>query len=185
VGTSTYLFGAVCPDHAAGARYRPVTAKPRSFTSKRSPPRLHRAPIPFSFSIKPAGTVPRNSGFRTASPYCRCRRAHPNSTAKGTSGSSCVRTGCQTAFSNHSTTPSITAATLGTHLSANRGRSCPTRLGDRRSPIVRIGISDYLVSLAGTEKGSSVPLCRRLYHRENVNPHERPVPSRCPGRKEP
>jgi hypothetical protein len=88
--------------------------------------RLHRAPMPFYFSIKPAGTALRNSGFRPTFPYCRCRRAHPSSTAERTSGSSCVRTGCQTGYSNRLTTSSITAATLGTHLSGNRGRSCPS-----------------------------------------------------------
>src|SRR5262249_2331189 len=58
---------------------------------------------------------------------CRCRRAHPNSTARKTSGSSCVRIGCQTGFSNPSTISSTTAATLGTHSSTSPGRLCPSR----------------------------------------------------------
>src|SRR5262249_43300272 len=53
--------------------------------------------------------------------------AHPNSTARKTSGSSCVRIGCQTGFSNPSTISSTTAATLGTHSSTNPGRLCPSR----------------------------------------------------------
>ena len=110
-----------CSPRATG-----LIAKPCSFISTRSPPRLHRAPMPFSFSIKPAGTALRNFGFRPTFPYCRCRRAHPSSTAKRTSGSSCVRTGCQTGYSNRLTTSSITAATPGTHLLGNRGRSCPS-----------------------------------------------------------
>src|SRR5262249_41100865 len=44
-----------------------------------------------------------------------------------TSGSSCVRIGCQTGFSNPSTISSTTAATLGTHSSTNPGRLCPSR----------------------------------------------------------
>src|SRR5262249_7893383 len=39
---------------------------------------------------------------------CRCRRAHPNSTARKTFGSSCVRIGCQTGSSNPSTISSTT-----------------------------------------------------------------------------
>jgi hypothetical protein len=57
----------------------------------------------------------------------RCRRAHPNSTARKTSGSSCVTIGCQTGFSNPSTISSTIAATLGTHSSTNPGRLCPSR----------------------------------------------------------
>src|SRR5262249_19488843 len=49
------------------------------------------------------------------------------STARKTSGSSCVRIGCQTGFSNPSTISSTTAATLGTHSLTNPGRLCPSR----------------------------------------------------------
>ena len=65
-------------------------------------------------------------GSRAISRSCRCRRARPNSTAKKTSGSSCVRIGCQTASSNPSTISSITAATPGTRSSINLGKSCPS-----------------------------------------------------------
>src|SRR5262245_616520 len=50
-----------------------------------------------------------------------------NSTARKTSGSSCVRIGYQTGFSNPSTISSTIAATLGTHSSTNPGRLCPSR----------------------------------------------------------
>jgi hypothetical protein len=78
---STYLFGAVCPNEGPAPPLccRPATAKPCSFISTRSPPRTHRARTPFSSSIKPAGTAPRNSGFLPTSHSCHCRRAHPSS----------------------------------------------------------------------------------------------------------
>src|SRR6266699_3447100 len=87
---STYLFGAVAPtaEPVQPSCYRPATVKPCSFISTRSPPRLHRAPMPFSSLTKPVGTAPRNSGYQPPSPSCRCRRAHPSSTAKRTYGSS-------------------------------------------------------------------------------------------------
>src|SRR5262249_51188078 len=47
--------------------------------------------------------------------------------ARKTSGSSCVRIGCQIGFSNPSTISSTIAATLGTHSSTNPGRLCPSR----------------------------------------------------------
>src|SRR5262245_49214415 len=71
--------------------------------------------------------APRPSRFQTTSRSCSFRRAHPNSTARKTSGSSCVRIGCQTGFSNPSTISSTTAATLGTHSLTNPGRLCPSR----------------------------------------------------------
>src|SRR5262249_39799740 len=76
---------------------------------------------------RPDGMALKPWWFRTTSHSCRCRRAHPNSTARKTSGSSCVRIGCQTGFSNPSTISSTTAATLGTHSSTNPGRLCPSR----------------------------------------------------------
>src|SRR5262249_27039682 len=77
--------------------------------------------------IRPDGMAPKPWWFRTTSHSCRCRRAHPNSTARKTSGSSCVRIGCQTGFSNPSTISSTIAATLGTHSSTNPGRLFPSR----------------------------------------------------------
>jgi hypothetical protein len=66
----------------------------------------------------------RECRFRPTFPYCRCRRAHPSSTAKRTHCSSCVRTGCQTGPSNLLTTSSITGATPGTQDHASR--TCAT-----------------------------------------------------------
>ena len=62
---STYLFGAVCPEHGTGAALvlPSATPKPCSFISTRSPPRSPPARTPFLSSIKPAGMVPKNSGF--------------------------------------------------------------------------------------------------------------------------
>jgi transposase len=131
--------------------YRPATVKPCSFISTRSPPRLHPAPTPFSSLTKPVGTAPRNSGYQPTSPSCRCRRAPLRSTAKRTYGSSCVRTGCQTASSNLLTTSSITAATPGTHLSANRGRSCPSP--DATGPSSVTHCEDWYHSSAGSRGG--------------------------------
>jgi transposase len=69
----------------------------------------------------------RNSGFQPTSRSCRCRRAHPNSTAKKISGSSCARIGSPIGSSNPSTTSSTAAATPGTPSSTSHGRSCPSR----------------------------------------------------------
>src|SRR5262245_57576167 len=106
---------------------RPATPKLCSFTSMRSQPKSLRALTLLSSSIKPGGMAPRPSRFQTTSRSCSFRRAHPNSTARKTSGSSCVRIGCQTGFSNPSTISSTTAATLGTHSLTNPGRLCPSR----------------------------------------------------------
>jgi hypothetical protein len=70
-----------------------------SFISTRSPPRSPPAATPFS--IKPADMaqkdlrVPSSISLLPLSP-----RHAPSSTARKTSGSSCVRTGCRTASSN-------------------------------------------------------------------------------------
>src|SRR5262249_51727726 len=106
---------------------RPATAKPCSSISTRSQPKSHPEHTPFSSWIRPAGMAPKPWWSRATSHSCHCRRAHPNSTARKTSGSSCARIGCQTGFSNPSTISSTTAATLGTHSSNNPGRSCPSR----------------------------------------------------------
>jgi hypothetical protein len=73
-------------------------------------------------SVEPmaAVTAPARVGGRR-------RRAHPNSMARKTSGSSCGRTGSQIGSSNPSTISSITAATLGTPSSIGLGKSCPSR----------------------------------------------------------
>src|SRR6516162_8184294 len=106
---------------------RLATAKPCSSISTRSQPKSPSERTPLSSLIRPAGMAPRPSRFQTTSRSCSFRRAHPNSTARKTSGSSCVRIGCQTGFSNPSTISSTTAATLGTHSLTNPGRLCPSR----------------------------------------------------------
>jgi hypothetical protein len=81
------------------SRCRPRAAC--SFISTRSPPRSPPAATPFSFSIKSADMaqkdlhVPSSISLLPLSP-----RHAPSSTARKTSGSSCVRTGCRTASSN-------------------------------------------------------------------------------------
>src|SRR5262249_17104372 len=106
---------------------RLATAKPCSSISTRSQPKSPSERTPLSSLIRPDGMALKPWWFRTTSHSCRCRRAHPNSTARKTSGSSCVTIRCQTAFSNPSTISSTTAATLGTHSSTNPGRLCPSR----------------------------------------------------------
>src|SRR5262249_13326026 len=106
---------------------RLATAKPCSSISTRSQPKSPSERTPLSSLIGPAGMAPRPSRFQTTSRSCSFRPAHPNSTARKTSGSSCVRIGCQTGFSNPSTISSTTAATLGTHSLTNPGRLCPSR----------------------------------------------------------
>src|SRR5262249_1343861 len=106
---------------------RLATAKPCSSISTRSQPKSPSERTPLSSLIRLARIAPNPYRFRTIAHSCRCRRAHPNSTARKTSGSSCVRIGCQTGFSNPSTISSTTAATLGTHSSTSPGRLCPSR----------------------------------------------------------
>src|SRR6516162_3445261 len=106
---------------------RLATAKPCSSISTRSQPKSPSERTPLSSLIRPDGMAPKPWWFPTTSHSYRCRRAHLNSTARRTSGSSCARIGCQTGFSNPSTISSTTAATLGTHSSTNPGRLCPSR----------------------------------------------------------
>src|SRR6266516_1736102 len=126
---STYLFGAVCPERGAGAALVLPACNCEAM-------QLHLDEIATKVAlgahaiislIRPAGMAPKPWWFRTTSHSCRCRRAHPNSTARKTSGSSCARIGCQTGFSDPSTISSTTAAMLGTHSSTNPGRLCPSR----------------------------------------------------------
>src|SRR5262245_27531741 len=106
---------------------RPATAKPCSSISTRSRPKSSPGRTPLYCLIRPAGMALKPWWFPTTSRSCRCPRAHPSSTVRKTSGSSCVRIGCPTGFSNPSTISSTTAATLGTHSSTNPGKSCPSR----------------------------------------------------------
>src|SRR5439155_19002005 len=75
------------------------------------------------------------SRSQATSRSCRYRRVRPSSTAKKTFGSSCGRTGSQTASSNPSTTSSTTAAMLGTHSSISHGKSCPSPIANGRSSV--------------------------------------------------
>src|SRR3979411_754652 len=104
-----------------------ISTKPQ----RKSPP----AHTPFSFSIKLDGTAPKTSRLPKTSRSCRCRRVRQSSTLKKTSGSSCGRTGCRTAFSNPSTKSSTTAATRGTRSSINPGKSCPSLAAIGQSPV--------------------------------------------------
>src|SRR5262245_42077997 len=93
----------------------------------RSQPKSPPERTPFSFLIRPAGMPRKPCWFRATSRSCRCRRVHPSSTARKTSGNSYARIGYQTGSLNPSTISSTTAATPGTHSSINPGRSCPSR----------------------------------------------------------
>ena len=82
-----------------------ATPKPCNSISTKSQPKLPQAHMPFSFSIKPDGTAPKTSRLPKTSRSCRCRRVRQSSTLKKTFGSSCGRTGCQTAESGATRTP--------------------------------------------------------------------------------
>src|SRR5262249_890740 len=84
---STYLFGPVCPERGPGAAWgwRLGTAKPCSSISTRSQPKSPSERTPLSSLIRPDGMALKPWWFRTTSHSCRCRRAHPNSTARKTS----------------------------------------------------------------------------------------------------
>jgi hypothetical protein len=122
---STYLFGAVCPEHGTGA----ALVLPFCNTEAMQ---LHLDEIAARVSagahaiviLDQAGwhgakglKIPRNNRS------CRYRRVRQSSIPKKISGSSCDRTGCRTESSNPSTTSSITAATLGTPSSISLGKS--------------------------------------------------------------
>src|SRR5262245_45379618 len=126
---STYLFGAVCPERGAGAALVLPACNCEAM-------QLHLDEIATKVALgahaiilldqagwhgAKALKVPNNISLLQLPPR------HPNSTARKTSGSSCVRIGCQTGFSNPSTISSTTAATLGTHSLTNPGRLCPSR----------------------------------------------------------
>src|SRR6476619_4088249 len=112
-----------------------ATPRPCSSISTKSQRKSPPAHTPFSFSIKLDGTAPKTSRPPKTSRSCRCRRVRQSSTLKKTSGSSCGRTGCRTAFSNPSTKSSTTAATRGTRSSINPGKSCPSLAAIGQSPV--------------------------------------------------
>ena len=87
---STYLFGAVCPERGAGAALVLPACNSEAM-------QLHLDEIATKVtpgctrsysSIKPAGMAARFSRSRVIFRSCRCRPAHPNSTARKTSGNS-------------------------------------------------------------------------------------------------
>ena len=119
-----------CP-RAARLQHRGHADSISTKSQRKSPP----AHTPFSFSIKLDGTAPKTSSPPKTSRSCRCRRVRQSSTLKKTSGSSCGRTGCRTAFSNPSTKSSTTAATRGTRSSINPGKSCPSLAAIGQSPV--------------------------------------------------
>src|SRR4029079_11677490 len=112
-----------------------ATPRPCSSISTKSQRKSPPAHTPFSFSIKLDGKAPKTSRPPKTSRSCRCRRVRQSSTLKKTSGSSCGRTGCRTAFSNPSTKSSTTAATRGTRSSINPGKSCPSLAAIGQSPV--------------------------------------------------
>ena len=125
---STYLFGAVCPEHGTGA----ALVLPFCNTEAMQ---LHLNEIAARVTAGAhAILILDQAGWHGAKDLrfpatyrsCRCRRAHLSSIAKKTSGSSCVRIGCRTESSNPSTISSITAAMPGTPSSISPGKSCPS-----------------------------------------------------------
>ena len=123
---STYLFGAVCPEHGTGA----ALVLPFCNTEAMQ---LHLDEIATRVTagahailiLDQAGwhgakelKIPSNISILQLPP----RAPELNSQEK--SGSSFVRTGCRTVSSNPSTTSSITAAMPGTPSSISPGKSC-------------------------------------------------------------
>jgi hypothetical protein len=126
---STYLFGAVCPERGAGAALVLPACNCEAMQLHLDEIATKVAPGAHAILLldqagwhgAKALVVPSNVSLLPLPPRA------PDSTARKTSGSSCVRIGCQTGSSNPSTISSITAATPGTHSSTNPGRSCPSR----------------------------------------------------------
>lgn len=106
----------------------PATLRPCSFILTRLAPRLPPACTPFSSSIKSDGVAPKTSASSNNSLLSLPSRASEPTTKK-TSGSSCGKTDCQTAFSTASMTSSITAAAPGALDDGGRTAHC--------GPIVR------------------------------------------------
>ena len=126
---STYLFGAVCPERGAGAALVLPACNTEAMQlhldeiATKVTPGAHAVLI-----LDQAGShgakdlkAPKNISLLPLPP-----RAPELRPSKKTSGSSCGRTGCRTAFSNPSTKSSTTAATRGTRSSINPGKSCPS-----------------------------------------------------------
>src|SRR5262249_14018014 len=84
-----------------------------------------------------------------------------------TSGSSCVRIGCQTGFSNPSTISSTTAATLGTHSLTNPGRLCPSRDATGQQSVTQ---SEDWYKLAATAVSQRPTFSGRAIASSNISP---------------
>src|SRR5262249_57010431 len=82
---STYLFGAVCPDRGAGAALVLPACNCETMQLHLDEIATKVALGALSSLIRPDGMAPKPWWFRTTSHSCRCRRAHPNSTARKTS----------------------------------------------------------------------------------------------------
>ena len=104
--------------------------------------------------IRPAGMALKPWGFPTTSRSCRCRRAHPNTTVRKTSGSSCVRIGCQSDFQilrrYHRPLPLRLEHTHRPTMEEHVHRA--TRWGSSRSLNLRVGISKNTIA-------ETVPSC--------------------------
>ena len=77
----------------------------------------------------------KTSSLQGTSRSFRCHHVRRSSILRKTFGSSCGRTGFQTACSKPSTISSTTAALRGTPSSINRGRSCPSPNAIGRSSV--------------------------------------------------
>jgi DDE superfamily endonuclease len=133
---STYLFGAVCPERGAGA----ALVLPACNTEAMQ---LHLDEI--ATKVTPGAhaiLILDQAGWHGAKDL----KAPKNITLlslpprapellKKIFGSSCGRTGCQTASSNPSTTSSTIAATPGTRSSTSPGKSCPSLAVIGQSPV--------------------------------------------------
>ena len=125
---STYLFGAVCPEHGKGSGLVLPVCNAEAMQlhlddiAAKVAPRAHAILVFDQAGWHGAKSLKTPSNVS----LIRCRPARPNSTRKKTSGSSCAQIGSQTACSNPTTISSITAATPGTPSSISPGRSCPS-----------------------------------------------------------
>ena len=134
---STYLFGAVCPEHGTGA----ALVLPFYNTEAMQ---LHLDEIATRVTAGAhAILILDQAGWHGAKELkipttyrsYNCRRVHLSSTAKKISGNSSDKTGCRTGSSNPSTTSSITVAMPGTPSSISPGKSCPSHVATGPSSV--------------------------------------------------
>ena len=134
---STHLFGAVCPERGAGAALVLPACNTEAMQlhldeiATKVTPGAHAVLV-----LDQAGwhgakdlKAPKNISLLPLPPRA------PELDPSRTSGSSCGRTGCRTAFSNPSTKSSTTAATRRTRSSINPGKSCPSLAAIGQSPV--------------------------------------------------